>query len=74
MALRLIEGFEHYFSAAELTAGKWSSSGGSGTVALNPAGSARGGSVLELSGDDTYLLTTLDNQTTWIVGFRYKVS
>lgn len=69
MALRFIDGFDHYTAAAAY-AYKYNAY----ATTLTPGAGRRSGSNAAKLGNycNDYLLKTLDDQTTWIVGFAYK--
>jgi hypothetical protein len=68
MALRFIDGFDHY-AAADITQ-KWPQSA-TGTQILS--GAARtGGFGCRLNGGNQPIVKTIDSQATWIVGFAYR--
>jgi|SRR5215510_1913267 len=68
MALRFMDGFDHYASAD--LAKKWNSSSYSSFLTINSAAGRRGTSGLRANASGTvqYAGITLDSQTTWIVG------
>jgi hypothetical protein len=70
MALRFIDGFEHYTIPADLSQ-KWTSfnqSSGS-TPFGSTAGRRADSNALRIRNDQDWVSITLDNQSTWIFGF-----
>lgn len=70
MALRFIDGFEHYTIPTDLSQ-KWTSY--SQATTSIPFGSTTGrradSNALRIRNDLDWVSITLDNQSTWIVGF-----
>jgi hypothetical protein len=81
MALRFCESFDHYtWSAGNPPTGdllekwtSWSASGGGGTTFAAPV-SGRNGNGAQLSGNNIEVLLwkTIDDQSTWIVGWAWR--
>lgn len=69
MALRFIDGFDHYTTAAAY-AYKYTSSSASAAPGAGRRSGSNAARFANYGGD--YLLKTLDDQATWIVGFAYK--
>lgn len=69
MALRFLDGFDHYTTAASFGY-KYNTY----TVSAVPTAGRRSGSNAARLGNygGDYIMKTLDDQTTWIVGFAYK--
>lgn len=70
MALRFIDGFEHYATADLLM--KWTSKGGSPTIATSPV--RLGTQALKINGGSNTLTKALDAQSSWVVGFAFYFS
>ncbi len=70
MALRFIDGFEHYAIPSQITL-KWN---GINNIAISSATGRRSGTkALLLGSASDYVSLTLDNQTTWIVGMALYI-
>ncbi|MDX9689775.1 MAG: hypothetical protein RBT70_04815 [Alphaproteobacteria bacterium] len=69
MALRFIDGFDHYTTTAAY-AYKYTAYTASAAPGVGRRGGSNAARFANYGGD--YLLKTLDDQATWIVGFAYK--
>lgn len=72
MSLRFIDGANGYDTAQVLR--KWTSSVGTGTTTVNATSGRRSGPGLRFANWDRQLIKTLDNQSTWIIGFGFRCS
>ncbi len=71
MALRFIDGFDHYTTVAQLLY-KYVETGSSSYVSLD-AGRRSGSNGIKLYSSSGYVTKTLDDQATWIVGAAVKL-
>jgi len=70
MALRFIDSFDHY-DTADITR-KWTSA--ISVIAISTTTPRNGTQCLGSSGATQYVIKTLDDQATWVVGFGFKVT
>jgi len=72
MALRFIDGFDHYTTAAQF-AYKYNEAASSSYVYLE-TGRRSGSNAVKLYSSSGYITKTLDDQSTWIVGAAVKIA
>ncbi len=72
MALRFMDGFDHYMSADILK--KWTSVGSITIAPENARPGSQGCGALGANLNNTRFAKTLDDQGTWIVGLNFQVS
>jgi len=73
VALRFIDGFDHYLTSHVLQ--KWTAVNGTASATYTvSAGGRFGGGALRISNQLGYLTKTLDAQSSWVVGFAYWLS
>jgi hypothetical protein len=73
VALRFIDGFDHYYASHVLH--KWSMVTGTASAGYTVSVVGRfGGGCLRVSGQNVYVTKLLDAQSSWVVGFAYWLS
>ena len=72
MALRFIDGFDHYTTLAQMLY-KWTTTS-SGNAAPNQTGRRAGSLAATTGGGIGYFSKVLDSQSTWIIGFAFKIA
>jgi hypothetical protein len=70
MALRFIDGFDHYATADLIQ--KWNGSGGTGTI--TSAAARTGPAGFRLGDSNATITKIIDAQATWIVGFAFRTA
>ncbi|MDD3029228.1 MAG: hypothetical protein PHS57_02970 [Alphaproteobacteria bacterium] len=68
MAFRFIDGFDHYTTVAAM-AEKWTTC--YGNAAPNQDGRRSGSLAMATGGSYGYVLRTIDDQSTWVIGFAF---
>ncbi|MDD3028846.1 MAG: hypothetical protein PHS57_00990 [Alphaproteobacteria bacterium] len=71
MALRFIDGFDHYTTLTQMLY-KWTTSS-SGNAAPNQTGRRAGSLAVTTGGSVGYFSKLIDSQSTWIIGFALKI-
>lgn len=75
MALRYFDGFDHYSTLSDRGWSTTGSGGGGGSPSINTGGGRFGGGAqLSASNTEAEIFRTIDDQSTWIIGWALKIA